>query len=125
VVAVLSNADTSKLGGTRLLKEIGWRLLRAGHVPLLLGPYSPGASPKSSRALLYEVLKAVMEATQRLNIDPFVPRTLEPDPAAAKPLTERVVGLDAIGARREIRKAVFALSNPGDEPDLLTIGESL
>lgn len=43
-------------GGTRLLKEIGLTLLRAGHVPAFLGPYQDHNAPGSLRAVLAEIL---------------------------------------------------------------------
>ena len=49
MIAVTAKGSTSGMGGTRLLQEIGWRVLRDGHVPLLLGPYQdPRATPTTS-----------------------------------------------------------------------------
>jgi hypothetical protein len=44
------------LGGTRLLREIGLSLLRAGHVPVFLGPYDDRNAPRSLRAVVAEIL---------------------------------------------------------------------
>lgn len=48
--------NISGLGGTRLLREMGYLLLLRGHLPLLLGPYSSTAPPKTLRELLKEIL---------------------------------------------------------------------
>ncbi|WP_214316979.1 CHAT domain-containing protein [Nonomuraea sediminis] len=43
-----------RTGGTRLLREAGFRLLRDGHVPLFVGPFS-GSAPQSCGELLREL----------------------------------------------------------------------
>jgi hypothetical protein len=76
-VAVLSPTSTSRLGGTRLLREIGWRLLRDGHVPVLLGPYPQKSDlPTSARGLVYEVLRQIVSLTEKLGLPPFPPKSL-------------------------------------------------
>ncbi|GAA2333640.1 CHAT domain-containing protein [Dactylosporangium salmoneum] len=40
LVIVGRDGPIASLGGTRLLREIGHRLLRRGHLPILLGPFS-------------------------------------------------------------------------------------
>jgi len=54
----------SRLGGPRLLREIGLTLLRAGHIPLFLGPYDDRNAPVSIRACIAEIIsRAVKVAT--------------------------------------------------------------
>jgi hypothetical protein len=64
--------DISGLGGTRLLREMGYLLLLRGHLPLLLGPYDPTASPSDLRAMLCAVLDCVGILTTELDMP--VPR---------------------------------------------------
>ena len=56
----------SRLGGPRLLREIGLTLLRAGHVPLFLGPYDDRNAPASLRACAAEIIsRAIKVATMQ------------------------------------------------------------
>jgi len=59
VVGVLRHGPLSGLGGTRLLREMGYQLLLRGHAPLLLGPYPPSKEPADLRTFLHQVLLAV------------------------------------------------------------------
>jgi hypothetical protein len=92
VLAVLAPGDTTGLGGHRLLQEIGWRLLRAGHVPLLLGPYARTDAPLTGSALVAEILTRAVSAEQFLGLAPSVPITVlaeagaQPAPAPGTPL---------------------------------------
>ncbi|MBE8516114.1 CHAT domain-containing protein [Amycolatopsis sp. H6(2020)] len=48
--------NISGLGGTRLLRELGYLLLLRGHLPLLLGPYTSTAPPQTLKDLLTQIL---------------------------------------------------------------------
>lgn len=58
----------AKLGATRLLREIGFRLLHAGHVPLLLAPHTQHTAPRTLRQAVAAVLKAALDACDRLGL---------------------------------------------------------
>jgi hypothetical protein len=83
-VAVTSQ-DISKLGATRLLREIGFRLLRRGHLPLLLAPYSEYTAPKSLRAVVCEILDKLLAALDQLRQPPFALTVLAADPGFTAP----------------------------------------
>ena len=68
-VAIMSE-DIAGLGGTRLLKEIGFRLLRRGHLPLLLGPYGEKGAPKSLREVVSQILDQALTAREQLKLRP-------------------------------------------------------
>lgn len=107
VIAVLAKGATSGLGGTRLLREIGWRALRDGHVPLLLGPFQETrAAPVHGRALVHAVLAAAVEMTNKMALAPFVPDTLVDDLGAAEAATlqAEVDGRGAAAARAAIHR---------------------
>lgn len=93
--------DISGLGGTRLLREMGYLLLLRGHLPLLLGPYDPTASPSDLRAMLCAVLDCVGILTTELDLP--VPRLrLLADhypPGSDDTTTERRVAFYAAKAR--------------------------
>lgn len=77
VIAALSKDSTSRMGVTRLLQEIGWRLLRDGHVPLLIGPYPTSvAAPKTVRMLVHELLSRALSVNERMELKGFVPTVL-------------------------------------------------
>lgn len=67
----ITNQNISKLGGTRLLREIGFRLLRRGHLPLLLAPYSETTAPKSLREVVCDILDKLLGALVQLKHAPF------------------------------------------------------
>ena len=60
------DGSLTRLGAPRLLREIGLTLLRAGHVPLFLGPYDDRNAPPSLRACAAEIIsRAVKVATMQ------------------------------------------------------------
>jgi hypothetical protein len=83
-VAVVSD-DISGLGGTRLLREIGFRSLCRGHLPLLLGPYGETSAPKSLRAVVVDLLDRALTAFELLDIPPVPFTVFGADPAWALP----------------------------------------
>jgi CHAT domain len=109
VISVLSGASTAKLGGHRLLQEIGWRLLRDGHVPLLLGPYPDKHGPTRARQLVKEILRALVAVTERMDLAPFLPATLwadnpgDPELAA---LANSLPSMASVVARTTIRSKI-------------------
>ena len=81
----ITNQNISKLGGTRLLREIGFRLLRRGHLPLLLAPYSETTAPKSLRAVVCDILDKLLAALVQLKQAPFPLTVLAADPGFTAP----------------------------------------
>jgi hypothetical protein len=69
-VAAVREGPLAGLGGTRLLQEIGFRLLLAGHVPILLGPFSAAGAPADLRAVLVAVLDRAIKAAELLDFAP-------------------------------------------------------
>ena len=55
-IGLIREGSLTRLGGTRLLREIGLSLLRAGHAPVLLGPYDDRNAPTSLRAVVAEII---------------------------------------------------------------------
>jgi hypothetical protein len=49
VIGVVTPTEIAGLGGTRLLQEIGYRLLMRGHLPIVFGPYAPTDQPTTIR----------------------------------------------------------------------------
>ena len=81
----ITSQDISRLGGTRLLREIGFRLLRRGHLPLLLAPYSAHTSPKSLRAVVCDILDKLLAALDLLGQPPFPLTVFDADPGFTPP----------------------------------------
>jgi hypothetical protein len=87
-LAIGREGTLEKLGSTRLLEEIGFRLLRTGHVPLLLANYSEvgfgevkAGPPRTLRGVLAEVLQQAVRVTRTFNLPPPRLRTLGVDPS--------------------------------------------
>jgi hypothetical protein len=104
----ITSQDISRLGGTRLLREIGFRLLRRGHLPLLLAPYSAHTSPKSLRAVVCDILDKLLAALDLLGQPPF-PLTVfgadqgfSPPPATASAVELQDAILDFKKRREEL-----------------------
>lgn len=68
-VGITSSHHLSRLGGTRLLQEMAYRLLRLGHVPLLLGPFQDGSAPTTLRQFVVHVVTAVVTFAEELGVD--------------------------------------------------------
>jgi hypothetical protein len=100
------------------LQEIAWRLLRDGHVPLIIGPYADSAyAPTSVRALVYEVVNRAFEVNDSMRLKPFVPKVLSLDksPSEMIALGTGVATRQAIMAKRAIRESLLAFrDNPVD-----------
>lgn len=122
-IVVAAKGSTSGLGGTRLLQEIGWRVLRDGHVPLLLGPYQdPRRTPTTSWGLVHAVLWQLVLVSELMDLPPFAPRALqfELGEPAAQGLVAAAEREPAI-ARAAIRRALGRLLEfPGEVDPSLT-----
>ncbi len=81
LLAAVAERSISGLGGTRLLQEIGLRLLRSGHLPLLIGPFEDGEPPQDMRAVVGHVLHKMLEVAEVLGMDPGALTVLGDDPA--------------------------------------------
>ena len=114
VLAVLAPGVTVGLGGHRLLQEIGWRLLRSGHVPLLLGPYPKTGAPLTGSTLVAEILKQAVSVAQYLGLPPTMPITLPDLPGGgALPGAET----PAPRAREMIRRRITAFADAREAQD--------
>lgn len=89
-VVIYSEEPLDRLGSTRLLEETGFRLLRAGHVPLLLANYPEVAfgddaavMPHSLRTLLCELLSQALNVVGKFDLPPPRLRALGVDPQFA------------------------------------------
>ena len=101
-LAIGRDGALDKLGSTRLLQEIGFRLLRTGHVPLLLGEHSEASVgdvasgvPMNLRAFLAEVLQHAVQVTVAFSLPPPPLSSLAADPSLAT--AEAVTGAGAAG----------------------------
>ncbi|MGI5289018.1 CHAT domain-containing protein [Nonomuraea polychroma] len=118
LLAACTEGGFSRLGTTRLLREIGFRLLHAGHLPLLLAPHTEHTAPRSLRQAVGAVLKAMVTACERLGLDAPPLETVEATPPAGKP--QPVV-------RQTMRKAIGAFLEedaplaPDDVRELLAL----
>jgi hypothetical protein len=68
VVVYGNERSIAGLGGTRLLREAAFRLLCAGHVPLLLGPYAPSKEPADLPAIVEELFQRAVLTGQALGL---------------------------------------------------------
>jgi hypothetical protein len=83
--ALLAYATGSlrKLGAERVLREIASRYLRAGHVPLFLGP-NPTLKPNSFVEIAAEILDVIVDVRRVLGLAERWPQTL---PASQDPFS--------------------------------------
>jgi hypothetical protein len=94
-------------------------VLRAGHVPILLGPFAAGAAPATARALVVLVLQGLLGVADRMGLQAAVPLTLQADDDAAAELAGSIAALvPALGRDRLMRRLAAYASAPGDvDPD--------
>lgn len=118
VIAVTSTGPTTGLGGTRLLRELGWRMLRSGHVPLLLGPYPEAQAPRHVRGLASEILQQAVKITEVVGVPPFLPLTVAEHAAGDEPAHPAL-------ARRWIRAAIRAFEKAAEPLDLASARDLL
>ena len=124
-LAIGRDGTLDGLGSTRLLQEAAFRLLRLGHVPLLLahhseagfGDISPGP-PRSLRALLAELLQQVVEVTNLFGLPPPPLSSLAAEPRLAGTSAATGSGSAGLTARAAYAEALQALSEfaGGDVP---------
>ena len=74
-----SKGSLDKLGSRRLLREIACRFVRAGHVPLLLGPFS-SVGPTTFSQLVGELLRTIGLAREIIGLPLRWPGPLGPAP---------------------------------------------
>jgi hypothetical protein len=74
-----SKVSFDKLGSRRLMREIACRFVRAGHVPLLLGPFSP-TGPATFAQLVGELLQTLVIARDAIGAPLRWPGLLGPAP---------------------------------------------
>jgi hypothetical protein len=115
-VAIICQGKIEKLGSTRLLREIGFRLLRAGHVPLLLADYPPSgfgqvpSAPANLRALLKAILEQVVEVARQFGVRPPPLTSLAVDPSLAGHDAVTGAGLADLDPENACQRARLALS---------------
>ncbi|EIV93625.1 CHAT domain-containing protein [Frankia sp. QA3] len=97
-VAAVAEGPISGLGGSRLLREVGLRLLRTGHLPLLVGPFGDGAAPPDLRAVVSQILEKAIEIAEVLRIDPPPLTVLDADPGLRLAATVSPQALRGVGA---------------------------
>jgi hypothetical protein len=69
-VLVAMTSDESRLGGSRLLRELAAAAVRAGHLPILLGPFeSAGEAPTTVAALALALASKIIELADMHGID--------------------------------------------------------
>jgi hypothetical protein len=127
VLAILAKESIRRMGGTRLLQEIGWRLLRDGHVPLFLGPYDRTQGPATARLLVGAILSAMVLVAENFSAVPPFPQTLLIDEEAGD-YAARAAALAAQPkalARREIRRLIAALQRGGAPLDIPAVRDLL
>jgi hypothetical protein len=110
-VAAVREGPLTGLGGTRLLQEIGFRLLRSGHVPILLGPYSEAGVPGDLRAVLVEILDRAVKVAELLDIAPAPLTALGADRAFAEARQVTAAALAALPADEARTTALETLSS--------------
>ncbi|MEU6998481.1 CHAT domain-containing protein [Nonomuraea sp. NPDC046570] len=77
LLAATTTGGFSKLGATRLLREIGFRLLQAGHLPLLIAPIMAQTAPGSLRQAVADVLRTAVRTARQLALPLPRLRTLD------------------------------------------------
>ncbi|MGW5053713.1 CHAT domain-containing protein [Actinokineospora sp. NPDC004072] len=88
VIGAITADDIHGLGGTRLLREIGYRLLLRGHLPVMIGPYPAADPPASVRDLVARIAQGMALTANALQIPPL------PCALAERYLPEGVVSPD-------------------------------
>ncbi|RDI24498.1 CHAT domain-containing protein [Lentzea flaviverrucosa] len=78
-IAAVRDASIKGLGGTRLLREIGFQLLLRGHLPVLLGPFDT-EPPAGLRDVVVEILLALEDLARQFDVSLTSLRTLSADP---------------------------------------------
>jgi hypothetical protein len=69
-VVAMCTGPMTDLGGTRLLREMGYRLLKQGHIPLFLGPYRSGFAPCDLRSFVVDLLTRALTFAEELELPP-------------------------------------------------------
>ena len=107
------------VGSKRLLAELGARALRAGHVPVMIGPYTAADEkrPRDLASFVLAVSEKILYIRTQLGL-PMPPSRAEQASGAAP---------NAAAVRSALRDDLFALARdavaiapPGTEPDAMT-----
>ncbi|MCR3750273.1 CHAT domain-containing protein [Lentzea californiensis] len=78
-IAAVRDASIKGLGGTRLLREMGFQLLLRGHLPVLLGPFDT-EPPGGLRDVVVGILLALEDLARQFDVPLTKLRTLGADP---------------------------------------------
>lgn len=126
-LAILARESIRGLGGTRLLQEIGWRLLRDGQLPVFLGPYNDKQGPATARAVVTEILLQLVLITEKLALPPLLPQTPWADPRDDSYPARRdaLAGLSPAMARTQIRRLLAELRDGTQPLDLAIVADFL
>ncbi|MEV8637440.1 CHAT domain-containing protein [Streptosporangium sp. NPDC051023] len=102
-LGITSGGAFGNIGGTRLLREIGFRLLQSGHLPLLLAPFNDVQSaPHSLRQVVGEILAQMVRTSERLSLPLPRLRSLR----AAGSVAPFELDQDEVMARQQVKSAV-------------------
>jgi hypothetical protein len=125
--AVVAEGSLAGLGGTRLLQEIGYKALREGHLPLLLGPYTETDRPRDLRSLVVRLLEAVAEFAELIRIAPVPLTTLLADrrfnASAVQP--DALAALPAEDAHVRVREVLLDFEDRSNPLDVRLVGPRL
>jgi CHAT domain len=127
-VAIVREGPLQKLGGTRLLREVGLRLLREGHLPLFLGAYQKEKGPSDLRAVLVALLDRALKVAELLEVTAPPLRTLGVDVGFAEAAQVTPEVFSAVAGDDRIRVALSALFAFSKRDTLLspkTVGHAL
>jgi hypothetical protein len=107
-IGIHREGPIERLGGTRVLQEMGYRLLRQGHLPLMIGPYPDESGPQDLRAWIVEVHRVVTLYCRKLGLPPVLPSVLDADGGNddVATLAAAVATLPLTQARTQIAHAV-------------------
>jgi len=110
LLAAVTEGPLRGLGGSRLLREIGLRLLRLGHLPLLIGPFGDGGAPRDARDLSVRILQAVISVAEALGLTPPPLTTIAVDPTCDTAAGVTAEALAELGARERFDRLDTAVA---------------
>lgn len=125
LIAAVNDGSISGLGGTRLLREIGFHLLRNGHVPLFVGPYHGGCGPVDLRAAIVALYKRVVDFAQLLKLPVTRLGIVETVPVLAQQVRpDLLAGMNAAASSRLAGRTLTAFggcAEPLDPADVRSL----
>ncbi|MEV0133050.1 CHAT domain-containing protein [Dactylosporangium sp. NPDC050688] len=119
-IGIHREGPIDRLGGTRVLQEMGYRLLQQGHLPIMIGPYQEQSGPQDLRAWIAAVHRVAVRYSNKFDLPPVPPSVLHadggrwPDVAA---FAAAVAMLPLPLARKRIIEAVGEFARPIDPID--------